>query len=68
MPLWLNELSIQISMALYTGMLLNKETTSRLAIYKLASCLQISSEKWNDSVTVCLFSAEGVKSGSKRFC
>ena len=55
-------------MALYTGMLLNKETTSRLAIYKLASCLQISSEKQNDSVTMYLFSAEGVKSGSKIFC
>ena len=37
--------SMQISMVSSSGMLLNKESTSRLAIYKLGSCLQISSAK-----------------------
>ena len=46
-------------------MLVNKESTFRLAIYKLRSFLQISSAKRNESVTVYSFSVKGVKKGSK---
>ena len=35
----LYKISIQISIVLSSGMLVNKEWTSRLAIYKLGSCL-----------------------------
>ena len=38
----LNKLSIQISnMVLLSGILINMESISRLAIHKLGSCLQI---------------------------
>ena len=45
----------------------NKKSTSRLAIYKLASCLQISSAKLNESVTVYSFRIKGTKNGSESF-
>ena len=54
-------------MVLYSGILVKKKSTSRLAIYKLGSCLQISSEKLNDSVTVYSCSVKGVKNGNKNF-
>ena len=38
--LLLRNLSIQISMILFSGILVNKKSTSTLDIYKLASCLQ----------------------------
>ena len=60
----LYKLSMQISMVSSSGMLVNKESTSRLGIYKLGSYLQISSAKWNESVTVYSF---GVKNGSRNF-
>ena len=44
-----------------------KESTSRLAIYKLGSCLQTSSEKRNEFVTVNPFSVKGGKNDSKMF-
>ena len=44
-----------------------KESTSRLAIYKLGSCLQTSSEKRNEFVTVYPFSVKGGKNDSKMF-
>ena len=47
--------------------LVNKESTSRLAIYKLEICLQISSAKGNESVTVYSLSVKSVKNGSKNF-
>ena len=39
------KLSVKIYMISSSGMLLNKESTSRLAIFKLGSCLQISPVK-----------------------
>ena len=39
-------------------MLVNKESASGLAIYKFGSCLQTSSAKWNESVTVYSFSVK----------
>ena len=50
-----------------SGMLVNKESTSGLAMYKLGSCLQISSSKENVPVTVYSFSVKGAKNGSKNF-
>ena len=47
--------------------LVNKESTSRLAIYKLEICLQISSAKGNESVKVYSLSVKSVKNGSKNF-
>ena len=58
---------MQISMVLSRGMLVNKESTSRLAIYKLASCLLISSVKWNESVMVYVFWVKGFKNGNRIF-
>ena len=43
--------------------LVNKESTSRLAIYKLGPCLQMKNEM-SLSVTVYSFSVKDVKSGS----
>ena len=63
----LYKLSMQISMVLSSGILVNKESTSRLAKYKLGSCLQISSAIWNVSITVDLFWVESVKHCSKYF-
>ena len=66
---WLSlyKLSIQISIALSSGMLVNKESTSGLAMYKLGSCLQLSSAKSNKPVTVYSISVKGAKSRSKNF-
>ena len=47
------------------GMFVNKEATSRLAMCKLESCWQISSGKWNESVTVYSLVVESVKNFSK---
>ena len=43
--------------------LVNKESTSRLATYKLGPCLQMKNEM-SLSVTVYSFSVKDVKSGS----
>ena len=48
-------------------MLVNKESTSWLAMYKVESCLQISSAKWNESMAAYSFLFKGVKNGSKNF-
>ena len=48
-------------------MLANKESISRLAIYKLGSSLQISEVKRNESVTMYSFLVKGVKDSSKTF-
>ena len=61
------KLSIQISIASSRGMLVNKESTSGLAMYKLRSCLRLSSAKSNKLVTVYSFSVKGVKNRSKNF-
>ena len=41
---------MQIKMVLSSGMLVNKESTIRLAICNLGSCLQVSSANWSYSV------------------
>ena len=51
-------------MVVSSGILVSKELTTRLAIYKLEPCLQISSAKWNESVTVYSFWVRGVTNGS----
>ena len=51
----------------FIGVLLNKESSSKLAIYKLGSWLQISSAKWNLFVTVYSFLDKSAKNGSKDF-
>ena len=56
---------MQISMIFSSGMLINKESTSRLAKNKLGSFSQISSPKWNESVYS--FWVKVVKNGSKNF-
>ena len=48
----LYKLSTQISIVSSKGILVNKESTSRLAMCKLESSWQISSAKWNESMTV----------------
>ena len=48
------------------GKLVNKESTSRLAMCKLKSW-QISSANWNESTTVNSLAVEGVKNFSKIF-
>ena len=63
----LYKLSMQITMISSSGMLINKESTSRLAKNKLGSFSQISSAKWNETVTVYSFWVKGVKNGSKNF-
>ena len=63
----LYELSIQISMVSSKGILVNKESTSRLAMCNLESCWQIYSAKWNESMTVNSLAVEGVKNFSKNF-
>ena len=54
---------MQVSTVSSSGILVNKESTPRLAIYKLESCLEISSAKWNESVTVYPLPVKGVKNG-----
>ena len=49
------------------GIFVNKESTAKLAIYKLASCWQISSAKWNDCDTVYSLVVEDVKNCNKKF-
>ena len=63
----LYKLPTQILMVSSNGVLLNKESTSRLVLYKLKSCWQISSAKWNESMPVNLLAVEGVKNFSKNF-
>ena len=67
----LYKLLTHISFVSSSRMLVKKESISRPAIYKLGSFLQISAAKWNEPVTVYLFSAKGVKKkkkpGSKTF-
>ena len=60
----LYKLSMQISIISSSGMLINKESTSRLAIYKLRSSLNSYSKKMKWSVTVYLSSAKGFKNGN----
>ena len=60
----LYKLSTQILMVSSMGILVNKESKSRLAMSKLESCWQISS--WNESMTVNSLT-EGVKNFSKNF-
>ena len=48
----LYKLSIQITMFSTSGMLVHKELISRLAIYKLGSCLQIFPAKRNESKNI----------------
>ena len=45
-------------MVSFSGMLVIKESMSRLAIYTFGSCLQISPAKWNESVKVYSFSVK----------
>ena len=61
----LYKLSTQILMVSSMGILVNKESKSRLAMCKLESCCQISS--WNESMTVNSLTVEGVKNFSKNF-
>ena len=63
----LYKLSTQILMVSSKRTFANKESTSRLAMCKLESCWQISSAKWNESMTVNSLAAEGIKSFSKNF-
>ena len=55
---------MQISMFSSRGMLINKESTSRLARYKLGSSLNSYSKKMKWSVTVYSSSAKGFKNGN----
>ena len=64
--LLLYKLSTQISMVSSRGVFVNNET-SRLTMYKLESCWQIYSVKWNKSMTVYSFVVEGVKNFNKSF-
>ena len=61
----LNKLPTQIPMVSSKGILVNKVSTSILAMCKLESCWQISSAKWNESITVNSLAVEGVKNFSK---
>ena len=61
----LYKLLTHISFVSSSRMLVKKESISRPAIYKLGSFLQISAAKWNEPVTVYLFSAKGVKKKKK---
>ena len=61
----LYKLSTQISIVSSKGILVNNESTSRLAMCKLESCWKISSAKWNESMTVNSLAVEGVKNFSK---
>ena len=59
--------SLQKSIVFLSGILVNKKSTSRLAIYKLGSCLQISSEKYESLMMVYLFSVKDVENGSSNY-
>ena len=48
-------------------MFVNKESTSKLVMSKLGWDWQISSEKWNESMTVYSLAVESVKNCSKDF-
>ena len=61
----LYKLSTQILMVFSTGILVNKESTSRLAMCKLESCWQISSAKWNEWMTLNSLAVEGLKTSGK---
>ena len=63
----LYKLSTQISLLSFRGIFVNKESTSRLVMCKSESCWQISSAKWNESMTVYWLAVEGVKNFSKNF-
>ena len=63
----LYKLSTQILIVFSKGILLNKESTSRLAICKLKSCSLISSAKKNESMTVNSLAVEGVQNFIKKF-
>ena len=65
LPLY--NLSTQISMAWSRGVVVNKESTSRLAICKLGSSWQVSSVKWNEWMTVYSLNVEGVKKFNENF-
>ena len=60
----LYKLSTQILMVFSTGILVNKESTSRLAMCKLESCWQISSARWNEWMKNSL-AVEGLKTSGK---
>ena len=63
----LYKLSTQILMVLFSGIFVNKESTSRLAMCKLKSCWQISSAKWNESMTLYSLVVVGVENFGKSF-
>ena len=47
------------------GILVKRESTSRLAIYSWESCFRISSAKANESLTVNSLDVKGAKMGTK---
>ena len=63
----LYKLSTQILIVSSKGILVNNESTSRLAMCNLESCWQISSAKWNESMTANSLAVDGVKNFSKNF-
>ena len=63
----LYKLSTQILMVSSRGIFVNKESTSRLAMCKLKSCWQISSTKWNESMTLYSLVVVGVENFGKSF-
>ena len=60
----LYKLSTQISIVSSNVISVNQESTSRLTIYNVGLYLQMSSAKWNESVTMDSFSVKGFKNGS----
>ena len=60
----LYKLPTQISIVSSNVISVNQESTSRLTIYNVGLYLQMSSAKWNESVTMDSFSVKGFKNGS----
>ena len=58
-------LSIEISMVSSGGIFVNKESTSRLAMYKLRYYWQLYFPRWNESRTVYSRATEDVKTALK---
>ena len=56
-----------MSMMSSPEIIVNKESTSKLAIHRFGSCLQIHSAKLYESLMVQLFTSKSVESGRKTF-
>ena len=63
----LNKRSKQRSIVSCKGILLKRDSTSKLAITKLESQFESSSENENESLIVYSFKVKGVSNGTKNF-